>query len=79
MYEYFTVLLKENDTSNLKLLNDKLSEGFRLDDRIEVGRSTVLTLRKIKERETDIAMNNYDTQTEPASRGIISSGALRGY
>ena len=46
MDEYFTVMLKENDTSNLKLLNEKLTDGFRIDDRIDVGRSTVVTLRR---------------------------------
>lgn len=46
MREYFTIMLKENDTSNLKLLAEKLTEGFYVDDRIEVGRSTVLTLQR---------------------------------
>lgn len=47
MVIHFTVMIKENDTSNLKLLTEKLNEGFYINERIEVGRSTVLTLRKI--------------------------------
>lgn len=46
MREYFTIMVKENDMANLKLLTEKLNEGFRIDDRFEVGRSTVVTLRR---------------------------------
>ena len=46
MYEYFTVLLKENSNDNLKLLNDKMNAGFTVDNQITVGKSTVVTLRK---------------------------------
>lgn len=46
---YFTIMIKENDTTNLKLLTEKLTQGFYINDRIEVGRSTVLTLRKREE------------------------------
>lgn len=46
MYEYFTIMFKENDTSNMKLLTEKLNEGFTHDTRFEVGRSTIVTLAK---------------------------------
>lgn len=43
---YETIMIKENDVTNLNKVTEKLNEGFRIDDRIEVGRSTVLTMRK---------------------------------
>jgi len=49
MREYFTIMIKENDTGNLKLLTDKLNEGFYIDNHIPVGRSTVITLQKRRE------------------------------
>jgi hypothetical protein len=50
MDNHFTIMLKENDTSNLKLLTEKINEGFYVNERIEVGRSTVIILRKPEER-----------------------------
>lgn len=53
MYEYFTIMFKENDTSNMKLLTEKLNEGFHINDRTAVGRSTILTLAKSRQEETN--------------------------
>lgn len=52
-------MIKENDTSNLKLLTEKLNDGFYVEDRIEVGRSTVVTLQKRRESNTRSVMRNY--------------------
>lgn len=46
MNEFFTVLLKENESTNIKLLTEKLNDGFHISDTITVGRSTVVTLRR---------------------------------
>lgn len=43
---YFTVMVKEGETSNLKTLTEKLTDGYYIGDRIEVGRSTLLVLEK---------------------------------
>lgn len=65
MREYFTIMVKENDTSNLKLLTDKLNEGFYIDDRIEVGRSTLITLqRRPQVNLGQVPSRPIDTQTE---------------
>lgn len=46
MNEHFTILLKENESTNLKLLTEKLNDGFFVTDTITVGRSTVITLKR---------------------------------
>lgn len=75
MREYFTIMIKENDTSNLKLLTDKLNDGFHVEDRIEVGRSTVVTLQK--RRESQPVLRNYArevlSQIEPMDASEASS------
>lgn len=52
MRTYFTIMIKENDTTNMKLLTEKLNEGFSLRDQISVGRSTVITLQKYEAEVT---------------------------
>ena len=51
MREYLTVMIKENDTTNLGFLTERLNEGYRVDDRIDVGRSTVITLYRRTEEQ----------------------------
>jgi len=46
MREYFVVMIKEGSTENLKLLTEKLNAGFYIDNRYDVGRSLMITLRK---------------------------------
>lgn len=73
MREYFTVMIKENDTGNLKLLSEKLNEGFFIDDRISVGRSTVLTLqRRPADRLVDLNTEgiSYAGRVPPSNGGF---------
>lgn len=53
MREYFTVMFKENDTSNLKLLTEKLNAGFGIENQVSVGRSTVVTLSRYQRDNSD--------------------------
>ena len=75
MDEYFTVMLKENDTSNLKLLNEKLTDGFRIDDRIDVGRSTVVTLRRrVRNNELTLRSSMVEAVNLGSEYGVTSEG-----
>lgn len=71
MREYFTIMIKENDTTNLKLLQEKLTEGFYLNDRIEVGRSTVLTMQRMVETNSSRTTNRtVESEGVPVSLGL---------
>lgn len=68
--EFFTILLKENSNDNMKLLTDKLNDGFHIEQYISVGRSTTVVLRK-RVQETRISRsvpmmfdNDYGIATE---------------
>jgi hypothetical protein len=72
MDKHFSILLKENDTNNLKLLTEKLNEGFYVNERIEVGRSTVIVLRKPEERTR---RSRYADLVDQAVEGVLYSGS----
>lgn len=69
-------MLKENDTSNMGLLTEKLSEGFNISEHITVGRSTVITLRK-RERERLVeAMSESINRVSLGSEYTLTSGGI---
>lgn len=72
MREYFTVLIRENETTNLKLLTEKLNAGFSIDRRDDIGRSMLYILRK----------NNYEadslTRTVPTRAYAPEEGLAEG-
>lgn len=70
--EHITILLKENTTDNLKLLTEKLNEGYYINDRIVVGRSTVLALRK-PQRET---RDRYPVGIDVGELTAVSTGTF---
>lgn len=45
-------MVTENSKENLGLLTEKLNNGFFIDDRITVGRSTMIVLQKRETRTT---------------------------
>lgn len=67
MNEHFTILLKENESTNLKLLTEKLNDGFFVTDTITVGRSTVITMRRHSRNNTlTIGSQEMSTRDESA-------------
>jgi hypothetical protein len=80
MREYFSIMIKENDTSTLKLLTEKLNEGFVYDNQYTVGRSTVITLQKYTQtRENLIARNQQEYSQDYGALPVATSiPTLRG-
>lgn len=68
MNEHFTILLKENESTNLKLLTEKLNDGFFVTDTITVGRSTVITLRR-HSRNNTLTMGSAEVSATDISYG----------
>ena len=48
---YFTMLVKENDSSSLKKFTEMLTDGYFIDNCYNIGRSTLFIFRK---RHTDL-------------------------
>jgi len=76
MREYFTIMVKENDTSTLKLLTEKLNDNFSIDDRIQVGKSTLLTLYR---RNTDPVGIGYPVGISLGERPVGESNTVGGF
>jgi hypothetical protein len=49
MPDHYTILLKENDTTHLGKVTEKLNEGYYVNNYINVGKSVLLILRKNEE------------------------------
>ena len=76
MVEYFTIMIKENDASNLKLLTEKLNDGFTVDERIEVGKSTVVALRRRSSELSRRRVSREEPVDLESEYGITSAGLI---
>lgn len=63
MTRFFTIGANENDNNSAKLLAQKLNEGFVIDDRVPVGRSTIIVLEN---REMRYKLRNELREVEVA-------------
>ena len=72
MNEFFTIMLKENDTNGLKLLTEKLNDGFRVDETITVGRSSVVSLRRLVRTNELIPRNSSLAEASLGLENLIS-------
>lgn len=77
MREYFTIMVTENSKENLGLLTEKLNAGFFIDDRISVGRSTLMVLQKRHNRNNDLALRDVDSEPTGYYSGSILSAAVQ--
>lgn len=76
MREYFTIMVKENDTSNLKLLTEKLNAGFYISNHIPAGRSTVITMEKQTQNRNILRNSAPEIESEliPAEAQVTYNG-----
>lgn len=65
MREYFTIMLRENSDEGLKLLTQKLNSGFTVNQRVEVGRSTLVILEKYTRQEGEVNYRTIEAATTP--------------
>lgn len=72
--EYFTIVLKEGSSENMGLFTEKLNEGYYLDNKIQVGKSTTLVLRNNKYEGKNLREEQQDVPGGyTLGNGIISS------